>query len=62
MKDKSLPLPAGRTLLFVHVQKNTEGYFVCSACKKKFACTDPAEGMYLFNQHICAISKKKQSK
>jgi hypothetical protein len=62
VKNNPLPLPAGRTLLFVHVRKNSGGYFACSTCKKKFAVSDPAEGMRLFNQHTCAAPKKKQNK
>lgn len=62
VKSDPLPLPDGRTLLFVHISAQAEGYFICSACKKKFMTTDPAEGHFLFQQHTCVAPNKKRSK
>lgn len=53
-----LPLPPGRTLVFVHEKKDAAGFFVCSICKKEFHTSDPAEGLHLFNSHKCAPRKK----
>jgi len=48
-----LPLPPGRTLIFERNESDTEGSFVCSACRKDFDTSDPAEGMAQFKLHKC---------
>jgi hypothetical protein len=48
-----LPLPSGRTLIFERNESDTEGSFVCSACRKDFLTSDPAEGMAQFKLHKC---------
>jgi hypothetical protein len=54
-----LPLPPGRTLIFERNKSDTEGSFVCSACRKDFHTSDPAEGMAQFNVHECERKKRR---
>jgi hypothetical protein len=52
-QNNLLPLPPGRTLIFERNESDTEGSFVCSACRKDFHTSDPAEGMAQFKLHKC---------
>jgi hypothetical protein len=58
-QDTLLPLPPGRTLIFERNESDTEGSFVCSACRKDFHTADPAEGMEQFNLHKCEPKRKR---
>jgi hypothetical protein len=58
-QNNLLPLPPGRTLIFERNESDTEGSFVCSACRKDFHTADPAEGMARFNAHTCERKGKR---
>lgn len=58
-RNNLLPLPPGRTLIFERNERDTEGSFVCSACRKDFHTADPAEGMAQFNLHKCEREGKR---
>src|ERR1700731_3697704 len=58
-QNNLLPLPPGRTLIFERNHGDSEGIFVCSACRKDFHTSDPAEGMAQFNLHKCEPKRNR---